>query len=272
MENKKFISNVKIDKIKGIVFISVNTKIYALESIYSSAYIFLDKAYILIDGDPKKEVIVELKPKKEYDLEKLGGEFNNELLNYVTYSTLAKKNEEIRKMLLQRALFNVNVPEENNKINNVGPQGSYDKSKQDELKELIKELDIDDDDSDNTSIPWEDEYKEDKTQEKLRNALKKANIERENKNPPKKFKIIYNKKEEEINEGDALIDACEKLGVQFGCTNGVCGTCKIEIISGSKNLSKLTEAEKELGADNKNRFACQCKMGGGNIKIIQHGY
>ena len=52
-------TNLKVKK--GFVILTVNPKIYPLETVYSAAYTFLDKAYILLDGDPKKEIIVKLK-------------------------------------------------------------------------------------------------------------------------------------------------------------------------------------------------------------------
>ena len=65
------------------VVLSINPKLYALETVYSAAYVFLDRAYILLDGDPEKEILVKLKPKQKEDLDKLGGEFFNELINYI---------------------------------------------------------------------------------------------------------------------------------------------------------------------------------------------
>jgi His-Xaa-Ser system protein HxsD len=238
-------SNLNIDKKEKLVKISVNPKIYSLEVIYSSAYVFLDKAYILIEGDPKKEIIVELKPKKEYNLEKLGREFNNELLNYATYATISKKNDGIRKILLQKALFTNSVVSNKEEV---------------DFKEVLKELEEGDhlEDPEDIAIPWEDKYGSKKKEGK------KGKL-------GEKFKIVYKGKGHVIREGEELIDVCEKLGVQFGCKNGTCGTCKIEIINGSENISELTEVEKELGGDNKTRFACQCKMGNGDIEIKNPG-
>jgi len=94
--------NMKIEE--DSVVLSVNPKIYSLDVVYSAAYVFLDKAYVLLDGDPETEVLVRLKPKKEEDLEKLGGEFFNELINYADYEKRAAKTKDIREILLKRAL------------------------------------------------------------------------------------------------------------------------------------------------------------------------
>lgn len=80
--------------------------------------------------------------------------------------------------------------------------------------------------------------------------------------------IIKNEKNEvKINNGEKIKEACEQLGVPFGCRHGVCGVCKIEIVEGGENLSKMTEEELELGMDGIHRLACQCKINLGTVKI-----
>lgn len=106
MVNKKNeISNIKIKKSKESVFVSINPKIYPLDVIYTASYVFIDRAYVLIDGEPEKKIIVELKPKKKENLERLGREFNNELLHYSFYKYVSDKTRDIRITLLQRALL-----------------------------------------------------------------------------------------------------------------------------------------------------------------------
>jgi hypothetical protein len=41
--------------------LKINPKIYNLRVIYSCAYVFLDRAYIFLEGDPKKEILVRIK-------------------------------------------------------------------------------------------------------------------------------------------------------------------------------------------------------------------
>ncbi len=130
------------------VILSINPKLYPLETIYSAAYVFLDKAYILLDGDPKKRIFIELKPKGKENLEKLGREFNNELINYADYRERARQTKKIRETLLQRALI-TNDPSLLEDIN---------------LDKEMKELEIDDEDEDylddpeGIAIPWEEKY------------------------------------------------------------------------------------------------------------------
>ena len=59
------------------VLAKVNPKIYSLDVVQAAAYVLMDRAYVVIDGDPEKEILVELKPTdKKEDLEKLGRDFN----------------------------------------------------------------------------------------------------------------------------------------------------------------------------------------------------
>ena len=133
----------------GSVILKVNPKLYPLDAVYSAAYVFLDRAYVLLDGDPKKEVIVKLMPKEKHDLKKLGGEFFNELINYADYNKRAKETKSIREMLLQRALI-TNDP-------SVLQEGG------EELDKVMGELDDDEDsdyleDPEGIAIPWEEKY------------------------------------------------------------------------------------------------------------------
>lgn len=147
------LSNLTIKNDENKVIIRINPKIYPLDVIYSAAYVFLDKTYVLIDGDPKKEVIVELKPKENMELEVLGGEFSNELLNYATYKTFSEKNKDVRTIIVQRALI-TGDPEI------IAKQD--DEELDAETKKILDNLESDDenslDDPESIAIPWEEKY------------------------------------------------------------------------------------------------------------------
>lgn len=148
------LSNLEIKKSEGKIIVKINPKIYPLDVVYSAAYVFLDKAYVLIDGDPKKEIIVELKPKDGKSIDKLGDEFNNELLNYANYKKFSEKNKDIRTMIVQRAIV-TNDPE-------IITEKSDDDDLDEETKKLLKELEQEDDDflddPQGIAIPWEEKY------------------------------------------------------------------------------------------------------------------
>jgi His-Xaa-Ser system protein HxsD len=98
------LDNLEVDKRTGNVVISVNPKIYPMNTIFSAANILVDKAWVLIDGDPNEEIIVQLRRKSpKVDLEDLGRQFNNELVNYSVYNVQVEKNAVLRGMIVQKA-------------------------------------------------------------------------------------------------------------------------------------------------------------------------
>jgi ferredoxin len=83
-------------------------------------------------------------------------------------------------------------------------------------------------------------------------------------------KLIFENtgEEKELDKDSAIQEICEEAGVPFACTEGVCGTCVIEIIDGHEHLSECTQEEKDfLGEQDRERLACQCKIRGGCVKI-----
>ena len=72
----------------------------------------------------------------------------------------------------------------------------------------------------------------------------------------------------ELKEGEGIQEFCEEQGVPFACTEGVCGTCVIEVVEGSENLSEPTQEEIDfLGEPGEERLACQCSLKGGCVKV-----
>ncbi len=109
MENEEskveFIDNIEVHKDEGYVVVSVNPKIYSLPVVYAAAYVMIDRAYVILDGEPNEEILVKLRPKQSgYDLEKLGREMNEELLNYSVYMVQSVQNKEIRDAIMKRAM------------------------------------------------------------------------------------------------------------------------------------------------------------------------
>ncbi len=74
--------------------------------------------------------------------------------------------------------------------------------------------------------------------------------------------------EYELKDESPIAEICEEAGIPFACTEGVCGTCVIEVEEGMENLSDFTQEEEDfLGDMDNERLACQCKLQGGNVKI-----
>lgn len=109
--------------------VSVNQDVYSLPTIYSAAYVFLDRAYIVLDKEGDK-IVVYIKPKGNVDAQTLGMKFCNELVSYANYSSRVKDNNEITKTIVQRALLSADA---------TLAQDIEDKEIEDLIKELEKE-------------------------------------------------------------------------------------------------------------------------------------
>ena len=103
------LGNIEIEKDDECAIFSINPHIYSIDVVYAAAYAMIDRAFIILDGDPKKEIKVEIRKKeKHHKLKDLIISFNDELLNYATYNVQSEKNKNIREMLLQRVLLTNN--------------------------------------------------------------------------------------------------------------------------------------------------------------------
>ena len=83
------------------------------------------------------------------------------------------------------------------------------------------------------------------------------------------LKFSHRDEEIELPDGSPIAEACEEAGVPFACTEGVCGTCVIEVKEGKENLSKPTQEEEDfLGEGTSDeRLACQCRIKSGKVRI-----
>ncbi len=112
----------------GFAIIEVSPKIYSLYTIYSAAYVFLDRCYIILDENSNNNKIsIYIKPKGNENPEVVAMEFYNELINYGKYFSTIKENFELSKMIVQRALFSAD------------PSIAQEMEEK-EIKELIKQL------------------------------------------------------------------------------------------------------------------------------------
>lgn len=98
----------KINRRENQIIFWLDSKIYPLEAIYSAAYVFIDRAYIYLDGNPAGKIKVSLKGKEKFNQkqpERLEKEFRNELLNYLLRVEIAKRNRKIREFIVGTALI-----------------------------------------------------------------------------------------------------------------------------------------------------------------------
>jgi len=79
-----------------------------------------------------------------------------------------------------------------------------------------------------------------------------------------------------VPAGSTIQDVAEKSGssIPFGCRDGECGTCVINVLEGMDFLSPLNEKEKKVLSTMpdhhlNSRLSCQMKIvkGGGSIRL-----
>jgi len=99
--------------------ITLKQGIYSKEAIFATAYIFIEKAFFILDYNKNDEIIIniELKNNKENknELENVVKEFLNEIINYENYLIQSKESKEIRETILKRALLTNFIDEEKQK-------------------------------------------------------------------------------------------------------------------------------------------------------------
>ena len=106
MENDVIVEgSVEIHPNEKYVLISVNPRIYPMDIVLSAGYTFLEKCYVLVDGDPVEELVVELRPKDiATDLVKTAREFNNELVRYANHAIAIVKSAKLRESIIANVM------------------------------------------------------------------------------------------------------------------------------------------------------------------------
>jgi len=158
LENKNFC--FKLNKGQKSLEFKINTKIYSLTAIYQAAYLFLDRVYIFLDGEPVKEIKVIFKAKEDKeDLTKLANEFYNELLNQLLREKVSQTNAKIREYIVAQALYNA-VPNE--------------------VDELLKEVEEEDWQADPLGIAktWEESSSAKTTEDKVKKSKKDKRVKK----------------------------------------------------------------------------------------------
>lgn len=79
-------------------------------------------------------------------------------------------------------------------------------------------------------------------------------------------KLTIDGREFEVKVGAALVDIADENDTEldFGCRDGMCGTCIFTPIRGKENLNPADDEERDtlgnFGADPGQRLACQVKI------------
>jgi len=132
-------SKLGIKIVEDYVEITVSSKIYSKDTLFAVGYVFLDKAYILLDTKDDDMIVYLYARQEGADLKQLSLEFCNELLNYAHYFSRAENNAEAIKMVMQRALFSA-------------APSLVQEAEEREIEDLIRELEEEEDDENPVSF------------------------------------------------------------------------------------------------------------------------
>ena len=105
---KNFFKTGVFEKDQKFAKIILSNSIYPLQTIFAASYAFLDKAYVILNEEPKGRIAVFVFPKDNMDPKAIGREFCNELINYAHYFARAESNAAAIKTIMQRVLFSAN--------------------------------------------------------------------------------------------------------------------------------------------------------------------
>ncbi len=96
--------NVEFLKGQNKAIVRVNPRIFPLEVVFCAAYAMVDRAYLIVNGDPEKELEITVKGREGEKVEKVTDDFFNQLLNYSVYILQAARNQPVREAIITRAL------------------------------------------------------------------------------------------------------------------------------------------------------------------------
>ena len=138
---------IAVDAGRNAVTVAVNPDVYNLDTIYAASFVYIDRAFVLLDRADDNHVAVTLTARIALDeaaLTVLGGEFANELLTQALRETIAKKTQKVRELVINRALYS---------SLDTGEAGDVGADEDDDLEFLDDPLGI--------AVPWEEKYEGD---------------------------------------------------------------------------------------------------------------
>jgi His-Xaa-Ser system protein HxsD len=93
------------EKSENSIRIQIDPRIYSLDAIYAASYVMLEKAYILLDGNPKNQIIVMITPKNSKNAKEIKNEFMNELIRLGFYKNQAREAGIVKTLILKKILM-----------------------------------------------------------------------------------------------------------------------------------------------------------------------
>ena len=81
MEKFNALGNIEMNEQRGFALFSLNPKIYPLATVKTAVKHILDRACVILDGDPAEEILIEVRTiKPEYKIKEIIVELSQHLL------------------------------------------------------------------------------------------------------------------------------------------------------------------------------------------------
>lgn len=82
----------------------VDRRVYPDEALFRACYVFTDRCYLFLERDGADYIVVRFRRRHDtLDLQRIVGEFGNDLINQCLRVTLSRETREIRQLIVQRA-------------------------------------------------------------------------------------------------------------------------------------------------------------------------
>jgi len=92
------------DRQEDALVLRVDCGLYSEEAIFRTCYVFTDRCYLFLQRELPNHIVVRLRRKhSSTDLERMCGDFANELLNQRIRIDLARETHEIRRKIVAKA-------------------------------------------------------------------------------------------------------------------------------------------------------------------------
>ena len=103
---------------KNVAKIIIQTELYPIITVKKAIANFLEDVYIKLEDNDDKSITIYLVNNSSNDLEKIIGEFYNELLRESLRYEVACETKNIRELILARALYTASIETDDNYIKN----------------------------------------------------------------------------------------------------------------------------------------------------------
>ena len=98
----------------GKAEVRIKKEFYPLKAVYRTAYLFMDDYYIGLDMDEEHFIIRFTGKDGQIDSDRVG-RFQNELLNQCLKLAVSQDTQELRELIVTRALYSAFIPEDDTK-------------------------------------------------------------------------------------------------------------------------------------------------------------